>query len=68
LHLLIAPAAALKLAQENWQIQKEPADVRILLEAALAAGDVAAVDSVTEWLSSSRLEDAKLQKILAPRG
>jgi Tfp pilus assembly protein PilF len=68
LHLLIAPAAALKLAQENWQIQKEPADVRILLEAALAAGDVAAADSVREWLSSSRLEDAKLQQILAPRG
>ena len=37
LHLLNAPQAALKLAQENWQVQKEPADVRILLEAALAA-------------------------------
>ena len=42
LHLLNDPKAALKLAQENWQVQKEPADVRILLEAALAAHDAAA--------------------------
>jgi hypothetical protein len=61
LHLLNAPGAALKLAQENWQVQKEPADVRILLEAALAAGDAAAVDAVKEWLSNSRLEDVQLQ-------
>jgi predicted Zn-dependent protease len=68
LHLLISPAAALKLAQENWQIQKEPADVRILLEAALAARDPAVIESVREWLSGSRVEDAQLQQILAPRG
>jgi hypothetical protein len=35
---------------------EEPADVRILLEAALAACDGAAVDAVREWLSNSRLE------------
>jgi hypothetical protein len=64
LHLLNAPAAALKLAQENWQVQKEPADVRILLEAALAAGDAAAVDAVREWLSNSRLEDVQLPQIV----
>jgi len=68
LHLLNAPGAALKLAQENWQVQKEPADVRILLEAALAAGDAAAVDAVKEWLSNSRLEDVRLQQIVVPRG
>jgi tetratricopeptide (TPR) repeat protein len=31
LHLLHAPEAALKLARANWQVQKEPADVRSLL-------------------------------------
>jgi tetratricopeptide (TPR) repeat protein len=30
LELLHAPEAALKLAQENWQVQKEPVDVRVL--------------------------------------
>jgi Tfp pilus assembly protein PilF len=68
LHLLNAPIEALKLAQENWQVQKEPADVRILLEAALAAGDAAAFDAVNESLRNSRLEDVELQRIIAPRG
>ena len=68
LRLLIAPVAALKLAQENWQVQKEPADVRILLEAALAAHDTATVDLVRDWLRNSRLEDVQLQSMTAPRG
>ena len=68
LHLLNAPDAALKLAQENWQVQKEPADVRILLEAALAVHDAAVVDAVRAWLSNTGLEDAQLQRRTAPRG
>ena len=68
LHLLNAPDAALKLAQENWQVQKESADVRILLEAALAAHDAAVVDAVRAWLSNTGLEDAQLQRRTAPRG
>jgi hypothetical protein len=68
LRLLNAPTAALKLAQDNWQVQKEPADVRILLEAALAAGDAAVIDAVKEWLRSSRLEDGELQQIITPGG
>jgi tetratricopeptide (TPR) repeat protein len=68
LSLLNAPAAALKLAQENWQVQKEPADVRILLQAALAAHDTAAVDLMKDWLRDSRLEDVQLQPMTAPRG
>jgi predicted Zn-dependent protease len=68
LHLLNAPAAALKLAQENWQVQREPTDVRILLEAALAAGNAAAFDTVKEWLKNSRLEDVELQRIITPGG
>jgi Tfp pilus assembly protein PilF len=64
LHLLNAPTEALKLAEENWQVQKEA----ILLEAALVARDTATVDAVREWLNDSRLEDLQLQRILAPRG
>ena len=68
LNLLHSPEAALKLAQENWQVQKEPADVRILLEAALAAHDSVAIEGVREWLRNSRLEDVQLQPMTAPRG
>jgi len=64
LHLLNAPQTALRLAQENWQVQKEPGDVRILLEAALAAGDAAAVGAVTDWLKNCRLEDVQLRRLL----
>jgi adenosyl cobinamide kinase/adenosyl cobinamide phosphate guanylyltransferase len=68
LHLLNAPDPALKLAQENWQVQKEPADVRILLEAALRADAAAVLDEVREWLSNSGLEDVQLQTMTTPRG
>jgi Tetratricopeptide repeat len=64
LHLLNDPLAALKLAQENWQVQKEAADVRILLEAALAAEDTADVDMVRAWLRNSRFEDVQLDRLL----
>lgn len=37
LHLLHQPQAALSLALANWEVQKEPADARILFEAARAA-------------------------------
>src|SRR5579872_7118641 len=39
LHVLNDAPHALQLAKENWSVQKEVADVRILLEAALAAHD-----------------------------
>lgn len=57
LRLLGNPAKALQLAQANWQIQKEPADARILLQAAFAARQAAAAQPVIKWLSGSGLED-----------
>jgi len=65
LHLLNTPQAALELAQENWQVQKEPADVRILLEAALAAGDTGVIGAVTDWVKNSRLEDVQLSRLIS---
>jgi hypothetical protein len=64
LHLLNDPKAALKLAQENWQVQKEPADLRILLESALAAQDLASVETVRDWLKETGLEDVQLDRLL----
>lgn len=59
------PGAAVKIAQQNWQIQKEPADARILLEAALAAKDKAAAEPVLSWLEKTGLEDQVLKKLAA---
>jgi hypothetical protein len=64
LHLLNAPQEALTLAQENWQVQKEPADIRILLEAALAANNADAVGIVKDWLGNCGLEDMQLNRLL----
>jgi Tfp pilus assembly protein PilF len=64
LHLLNSPQAALQLAQENWQVQKEPADIRILLEAAIAAKDAGAISAVADWLKRSSLQDVQLNRLL----
>lgn len=54
------PAVALRLAQENWAIQQEPADARVLYEAARAAGDVDAEQAVLAWIKRTGLEDVAL--------
>lgn len=68
LHLLHKPKDALKLAQDNWQVQREPADARILLEAALAAGNREAAEPVLQWLKEKRLEDVRIKPLLAELG
>jgi len=52
--------AALDLALANWQVQKEPADLRVLLEAALAAHDPAAARPALAWRRQHGLEDSKI--------
>ncbi len=54
---------ALRLAAENYRVQREPRDARILLEAAIAAGDSAAAKVVRDWLASSGFEDPRLRDL-----
>ena len=68
LQLRNRPAVAQKLAQENWQVQKEPADVRILIESAVANADPAAAAEAVLWVRTSRLEDVTLRKMIAALG
>jgi len=60
LHLRHNPRTALDLALANWQVQKEPADLRILLEAALAAHDPAAARPALAWRRQQGLEDSRI--------
>lgn len=55
--------AALALARENWQSQREPADARIYLEAARAVGDSASLALLRDWLRETGLEDARLRRL-----
>nr|MDP2190492.1 hypothetical protein [Rhodoferax sp.] len=63
LHLRGDARQALRLAAENYRIQREPRDARVLLEAALAAQDGAAAQAVRDWLRSSGFEDARLRRL-----
>jgi tetratricopeptide (TPR) repeat protein len=54
------PATALRLAQENYAVQREPRDARVLLEASVAARDHASAQVVRDWLLRSGFEDARM--------
>ncbi|UVT15374.1 MAG: hypothetical protein H8K04_16390 [Nitrospira sp.] len=63
LALLHDAKRALPLAQANWNIQREPADARILLESALADRNRVAANPVLEWLTTNHVEDHRLQQL-----
>lgn len=54
---------ALPLAQANWNVQRKPADARILLECALAEKNRAAAQPAMEWLKTNHVEDFRLQQL-----
>jgi tetratricopeptide (TPR) repeat protein len=56
---------ALDLAKANWEVQKEPWDARIYLQAALAAGDPAAARPALAWLDRVHLEDPPIARLAA---
>jgi tetratricopeptide (TPR) repeat protein len=59
------PKTALALALANWDVQREPWDVRILLESALAAGDAKAAAPAVAFLDEHRLEDPRILALAA---
>jgi hypothetical protein len=65
LDLLQRPDEALRLATDNWAVQHEPWDARLMLSAAAASGAPATANPVREWLRTSRLEDLRLEHLLA---
>ena len=54
---------ALALARENYALQREPADARVLLEAALAAKQPAAAEPALKWMSDSGIESVALKAL-----
>jgi predicted Zn-dependent protease len=57
------PARALSLAEQNWRIQKEPADARLLLEAAAAARAPDAAAPALTWLADTGCEWPRLRDL-----
>lgn len=56
---------ALVLAQENYALQREPADARVLLEAAVAARRPEAAAPVLRWMDTHRVESVALAGLAA---
>jgi tetratricopeptide (TPR) repeat protein len=64
LHLQHDPQAALELAQRNWQVQRAPWDIRVLLEAALAANNPQAAKNVVAFVHETRLQDPAIAALV----
>jgi len=65
LAVLGQPEHALALAQANYQQQRELADARLLLEAALAARQRAAAQPALQWMAASGIESPALHALAA---
>ncbi len=56
---------ALLLARENWKVQREPADLRILVDAARATNDTATLRLASDWIAQTHLDDKAVVAALA---
>ena len=54
------PPRALRVARDNWNVQKELADARLLAKAAVAAREPAAAEALVAWAHSTGVRDAEL--------
>lgn len=54
---------ALELARSNFALQREAADARVLLEAALAARDAAGAEPALQWLRTNGVQDVMLRRL-----
>jgi predicted Zn-dependent protease len=55
---------ALELARQNWAVQKEAADMRIVLEAAVQARDADGADAVVAWIAANKVEDVAATRLI----
>lgn len=53
------PETAFEYAWTNWQTQREPADTRLVLRAAQAAGKTEAAQDVRQWLKQHQQDDQR---------
>ena len=59
------PKRALAVALDNWKTQREPRDARVLMEAALAAGEPRAAQGALDWMRATRYEDPRYRELAA---
>lgn len=57
--------AGLALSIDNWQLQKEPSDALLFVQAALALGQARAAEPVVHWAEKTGYTDSQLTLLLA---
>ena len=57
--------AGLALSMANWQLQKEPPDALLFVQAALALGQARAAEPVVLWAEKTGYTDPQLTPLLA---
>jgi len=62
------PGRALALARANFAVQKDTPDLRLLADAAVAAGDRATIRYLRDWLKETGFEDRVASARLAEAG
>jgi len=60
-----APRTRRCASPANFALQREPRDLRVLLEAALATGDLRSAEPALRLIRESALEDVRLAPLLA---
>lgn len=63
LYLRRDPSKALRLAEQNWRVQRAPADARILYEAAIAAGDAESAHTARAVLTRAGMSEERLNRL-----
>jgi tetratricopeptide (TPR) repeat protein len=58
------PAAGLALSIENWQLQKEPPDAVLFMQAALAVNQPRAAEPVLKWAEQTGYSDPPLTRLV----
>jgi hypothetical protein len=53
--------AALRVAAQNWSVQREPVDLRVYAQAAARAGSAADLAAIARWRALSHYEDDALR-------
>ena len=64
LHVEHDPKAALDLAEQNWRVQRAPKDVRVYLEAALAANSPMAAKPALDFVATTHLNDVQIDPLI----
>jgi Tfp pilus assembly protein PilF len=65
LYVIADVRRAVKLAKDNWAVQKELADARLLAAAAVASDDRDAAELVSSWMAHNGVVDVQLASLAA---